>query len=153
MDTNEVDNIINSSRVYTIERAVSNFSFTTPIVNNNILKNVTIKWANEIVLETWSGSFISPAEVLSHECDHAYRAETDIEGLLKDLATGVDRYGNLEEFRVIRGSERNVAEKLGKLGGLRYGRFSHDCKNFYRAVGVRGDYLKNEIECIYKIPQ
>ena len=142
-----VDNIIKSDKVYVLEYAASNFSEASISVSpDGILNGVKIKWAHNIVIETWSGSYLSPAETLSHESDHAFRAETDLKGFIKDFETVVPYYGNKEDFRVIRGSERFVAEKLGKLGGMKYGRFNHQAKKFYVAIGVKGDFKSDELE-------
>ena len=142
-----VDNILKSDKVYVLEYAASNFSEASISVSpDGILNGVKIKWAHNIVIETWSGSYLSPAETLSHESDHAFRAETDLKGFIKDFETVVPYYGNKEDFRVIRGSERFVAEKLGKLGGMKYGRFNHQAKKFYVAIGVKGDFKSDELE-------
>ena len=58
---------------------------------------------------------MSPVEVLNHEIDHALGYDTNpiqqkIDGNTKD-----PNYSNMEEKRVITGSEQETAQKLGKL--------------------------------------
>lgn len=68
-------------------------------------------YAHDIVIGTWSASYLSPAESLSHECDHAYRAEKDLKGLVEDQSIIIPWYGNKEDLRVIRGGQKGMWQK------------------------------------------
>ena len=100
-----------------------------------------LKWDYHSVIETETGYIVSPAEILSHESDHIYRTETDYEGFVNEYGTSDMEYGNMEERRVITGSEQNVAQKLGRLPKNTVTRSHHSQVMCYKAVGVRGKYI------------
>jgi hypothetical protein len=56
----------------------------------------------------------SPATRLAHELDHADEWTHDPQRLLLNASTPDDKFGNLEEKRVITGSERRNIKKLGE---------------------------------------
>ena len=145
-----VDNIINSKKVYTlvaepkhnyIEESKAGYSRVT-IGSNGDIKRELI-WDYSIVIETETDYFISPAETLSHEADHLYRSEIDLEGQQKDNSTYDEQYGNLEDRRVIQGSEQIVAHKLKRLPAGQSTRFSHGMRLKHKAKDVRGGYIDN----------
>ena len=75
----------------------------------------TITWNSRLGIITDNLYEMSPVEALNHEIDHAWGYETNpvqqkMLGKIED-----SNYGNLEEKRVIMGSEQETAQKLGKL--------------------------------------
>ncbi len=75
----------------------------------------TITWNSRVGFYTDNLYEMSPVEVLNHEIDHALEYDTNpiqqkTYGGIKD-----PNYSNLEEKRVITGSEQETAQKLGKL--------------------------------------
>ena len=75
----------------------------------------TITWNSRLGVITDNLYEMSPVEALNHEIDHAWGYETNpvqqqMLGKIED-----PNYGNLEEKRVIMGSEQETAQKLGKL--------------------------------------
>ncbi|MBR4547219.1 MAG: RHS repeat-associated core domain-containing protein [Paludibacteraceae bacterium] len=75
----------------------------------------TITWNSRLGIITDNLYEMSPVEALNHEIDHAWGYETNpvqqkMLGKIED-----PNYGNLEEKRVIMGSEQETAQKLGKL--------------------------------------
>lgn len=81
----------------------------------------TIYWSPYKAIISTDGLYtLSPLELLQHEADHAERYQKDYDGMKKDQARYAvgDKdfpYRNPEEKRVITGSERITAIKLGKL--------------------------------------
>ena len=71
----------------------------------------TIYWDPHSALRTTSGGTQSPALGLAHELDHAAESPSREDRLAN---ARVARYDNLEERRVIRGSERHAARTLGE---------------------------------------
>ena len=99
-----------SSTVYEIKQksGVSNFSSKTK----------TINWDPTEGLHTNTGNNLSATTVLNHEADHANEYDSNKEQFSKDTdpKTGYDsQYGNKEEKRVIEGSEKETATKLGEI--------------------------------------
>ena len=66
-------------------------------------------------VETFEGHLLSPATVLNHEIDHALQDKLDPNQMTSDLETEVENYSNLEEKRVITGSEQDTARKHGEI--------------------------------------
>ena len=78
--------------------------------------NNTITWSSRFAIITEDNLYeMSPVEVLNHEIDHALKYDTDPVQQKKDFDSKDPDYGNLEEKRVIMGSEQETARKLGKL--------------------------------------
>ena len=69
----------------------------------------TIHWDPRSAMRTTSGGTQSPALGLGHEADHATVAAAIRDA---DIVRRVPRYDNLEERRVILGSERHAARTL-----------------------------------------
>ena len=77
--------------------------------------NNTIFWNPKRALITYTVYILSPAEILSHEADHAVEYDKNPDETKKRNRQVDSQYGNLEEKRVIEGSEQEVAKRLGKL--------------------------------------
>jgi len=108
--------LINDSIEYTI--VFNNFGvskYQPPNSDPDQLNAYTIYWDPRMgVVCGGANSFgiLSPARVLAHEMDHA--ANYDIFGHL----TGDSNYTNLEEKRVIEGSEKTIGEELNESLGV-----------------------------------
>ncbi|MCM1292413.1 MAG: RHS repeat-associated core domain-containing protein [Bacteroides sp.] len=87
-----------------------------------------IYWDPNMAIST-TECLISPAEILSHEADHAKRNILDPTGSQIDRDTDDSQYGNREDRRVIEGSETENARKLGKI--------AHDQQTRYDHGGIR----------------
>jgi len=99
-----------SSTVFTISglSGISNFSPSSK----------TINWDPSMGLSTNTGKNISATTILNHEADHANQYDTNKAQYNKDTDpnTGKDaQYKNKEEKRVIEGSEKETATKLGEI--------------------------------------
>ncbi len=95
----------------------------------------TVYWNPTRAYLTNTGYELSPAEVLSHESDHAQQSANNPEQLNKDRNTPDKQYSNKEEKRVITGSEQNVAKKLGKLKPGEKTREDHKAAYIYETTG------------------
>ena len=78
-------------------------------------QNKTIYWNSKRALITNTIYTLTPAELLSHEADHALENDKDCAASSQRNNTINVNYGNEEEKRVIEGSEQEVAKKLGRL--------------------------------------
>ncbi|MDD2961265.1 MAG: hypothetical protein PHR45_04195 [Muribaculaceae bacterium] len=126
--TNEFKNNYNTAYTYLkengcseqIDKLIESQETTYHIVEGKESKFIpntrTIMWApTKGILTDENAYLLSPAEILSHESDHANQNENATEIQTKDKGTTDSVYGNKEEKRVITGSEQEVAKKLGKL--------------------------------------
>ena len=75
-----------------------------------------IYWDSGYGAITLTVNFLSPAELLGHEFDHAQQSNTNPEQFNKDIQTEVEDYGNVEEKRVIEGAETHTAVELNRIG-------------------------------------
>ena len=83
-------------------------------------------WNPNLGLETTTGNVLSPATILEHEMDHAASYYQDKEAHYDRTRPGSDaKYGNLEESRVIRGSESKTARVNGEIRSGVYTRSDH----------------------------
>jgi RHS repeat-associated protein len=96
-----------SDIVYTIQEGNNRGSFDP---NTN-----TITWDPTMGVLTNEGVVLSPTTVLNHEIDHALEEEKNPAGKKVAKATKDPDYDNLEEKRVIQGSEQKTAKKLGEI--------------------------------------
>gem|GEM_PF-5469338 len=107
-DSSDLINFLqNSQTQYYIEETDENSCFD--------YKTNTIYWNPERALLTNTVYTLTPAELLNHEFDHAVAYDKDSASTLQRLYTKDEQYGNVEERRVITGSERNTAIKIGRL--------------------------------------
>ncbi len=75
----------------------------------------SIHWDSTLGLETSEGIFTSPATNLNHEIDHALQDKLNPDQFAKDANTPDAKYDDLEEKRVITGSEQETALKHGEI--------------------------------------
>ena len=94
-------------------------------------KNNTIYWDPEAGALLDNGVRLSPATVLNHEADHALQDAENPRQLLKDSKTTDESYQNLEEKRVITGSEQRTALKHGEIKKGQVTRTNHKA-SYYR---------------------
>ena len=76
---------------------------------------MTIYWNPTQGLLTTELVNLSPITLLNHEGDHGLRYMTDPEGMMEDKKTPHPDYSNIEEKRVIEGTEQKTAEALGEV--------------------------------------
>ena len=75
----------------------------------------TIYWNPNRALYTDNIYVLTPAELLSHEADHALFYDINPESSISRHRDTNSPYGNKEDERVITGTEQEVAKKLGRL--------------------------------------
>ncbi|MBT0813143.1 RHS repeat-associated core domain-containing protein [Litoribacter ruber] len=75
----------------------------------------TIKWDPKMGVITNEGQLLSPITVFNHEVDHALQFDTKPDQYFKYRGEKDLDYKNLEEKRVITGSEQKTAKKLGEI--------------------------------------
>lgn len=75
----------------------------------------TVEWDPTLGLITNEGHILSPTSVLNHEIDHALEEDLHPEEKRKRKKIKDPHYTNLEEKRVITGSEQETAKKLGEI--------------------------------------
>ena len=96
-----------SDEIYYISESNKNSSFDP--------KTKTISWDPTSAVLTNELKELSPTTLLNHEIDHALQFDKNPKKQEKDGATPDPNYGNLEEKRVITGSEQSTAKKLGEI--------------------------------------
>ena len=75
----------------------------------------TIFWNPTSGLFTNEGHELSPTTILNHEIDHALQHDRAPQQMQQDAKEKDDNYGNMEEKRVITGSEQKTAQRLGEI--------------------------------------
>jgi hypothetical protein len=119
----------------------------TSVLMNDHADNQMIPHANGRAEVHWdpkhmhiaeNGAKRSPATRLAHELDHADEWTHDPQRLLLNASTPDDKFGNLEEKRVITGSERRNVKALGE--GQRedhgHGKGDYECRGVTSAEPV-----------------
>ena len=91
----------------------------------------TIFWNSHRALMTNTAYILTPAELLSHESDHALEFDRDKEGATKRNNTPDEKYGNKDDTRVIEGPEQDVAKKLGRVQDVGSTRTDHFGTGYY----------------------
>ena len=76
---------------------------------------LTIYWCPNAALYTTNDVILSPATVLNHEFDHMLQGIINPNTKARDRQEPDNQYGNLEERRVITGSEQETAIMLGEI--------------------------------------
>ncbi len=71
-------------------------------------------------------SILTPIQLLLHEGDHALQKHVNPEQQKKDANKDDINYGNIEEKRVITGSETEIARKLGSISEGEQSRYNHE---------------------------
>lgn len=84
-----------------------------------------IYWNSDLGTETDNGTVMSPATVLEHEADHALHRATKPEEHRKLKDSPDSNYTNLEEKRVITGSEQRTARANGEISANQVTRTNH----------------------------
>jgi len=126
-----------SSTIFTLAQA-NGTSFYNP--NSN-----SINWDPNAGLKTNTNKYLSPTTVLNHELDHANEFDTNRFKYFWDTNfwTGYNKdYKNNEEFRVINGSEKETATKLGEIQNGDVTRNDHGGE-LYQTTGVTSNEIKN----------
>jgi D-lyxose ketol-isomerase len=127
-----------SDNIYYITEGVNRSRFSWGNAN-------TITWDSDLGLLTNENIVISPTSVLNHEIDHALQYDTNKNQFLRDVNTRTgDAYDNLEEKRVITGSEQTTAKKLGEIKVEEVTRKDHR-GILYETKRVKSTEGKNEI--------
>lgn len=90
------------------------------------LKNQKIiLWDPLACIITSNGNVISATTILNHEADHALQEINNPSQKNKDYNTIDEQYANLEEKRVITGSEQRTAKALGEINNDEVTRSDH----------------------------
>ena len=97
-----------SDKIYYIAESTEEGSYYDPRTN-------TILWNPLSALLTNELHELSPTTILNHEVDHALQHDINPEQIMLDFKKRVPDYGNVEERRVITGSEQETAQKLGEI--------------------------------------
>ena len=85
-----------------------------------------IYWNPEGGSEYSNGTVASPATILEHEADHANQRATNYKQYREDRNTKDVNYTNLEEKRVILGSEQKTARANGEVSAGQFTRKAHE---------------------------
>ena len=110
-----------------------------------ILDTKTIEWDPKMGLLTNEGNVMSPTAILNHEIDHALQYDTNMEQMIQDIIPDNSPYSNLEEKRVITGSEQDTAKKLGEINEGEVTRRDHRGYR-YDTTGVTSTQGINELD-------
>ena len=86
---------------------------------------ITIYWNPDVGCITNLGAILSPATILNHEADHALQGIENPTQKRVDINTKNSKYDNLEEKRVITGSEKITAYRHGEIGKGEATRYDH----------------------------
>ncbi len=90
---------------------------------------------------------LSPATILNHEADHALQEVKNPVQKAKDKGTSDLNYGNLEEKRVVTGSEQETARKHGEIKEGEVTRRNHEGTK-YETISPTSVIGKNEIPVV-----
>ncbi len=127
----ETDGYLNSlndsKKVYYIDETFGN-------VNKFQTKDNTILWNPNLAKLTNENVILSPATLLNHELDHANQFDSKKDKFINDVTTKDKKYDNLEEKRVIEGSEQDTARKHGEITGMEVTRKDHNMKSYISVI-------------------
>ena len=112
-------------------------------------KSKNIEWCPTAGVYTTEGVMMSPTTVLEHEFDHMLQSLENPTQQDADYKNKVDFYGNLEEVRVIDGSEQTTACMLGEIKDGQFTRKNH-AGNFYEVLSSTSTTLKNPSQPLKK---
>jgi RHS repeat-associated protein len=104
----------------------------------------TISWDPNMAVVTNNAVELSPTSILNHEVDHALQHDKNPEQFKKDIRTPDSEYGNMEERRVITGSEQETAKNLGEIKNDEVTREDH-LGHFYPTIGPTSIEWKYEV--------
>jgi RHS repeat-associated protein len=125
----------NSKAVYTIKE--TDDTQGTFVANKNgkgkehLLPGGTIFWNSTFALGTNNGTILSPESIFNHEADHGADYDTDPLGHYDRSRDPDAQYDNVEEKRVITGSEQKTALALGEIKPGQVSRTDHGGKQAY----------------------
>jgi RHS repeat-associated protein len=108
-----------------------------------------IEWCPTAGLYTTEEIMMSPTTVLEHEFDHMLQTLEHPAEQAADYKNKVDLYGNMEEVRVIDGSEQTTACRLGEIKDGQFTRKNH-AGNFYEVLSPTSTMLKNPAQTLIK---
>ncbi len=114
--------------------------------------STTIYWDPYAGAETAEGHILSPTVVLNHEADHALQEILHPEQKKADRATKDPEYTNLEEKRVITGSEQTTALKLGEIKEGEVTRRGHTTEGSVQTSGPTSNIDVNEVTITAPFP-
>ena len=129
----------NSTIIY-----VSEVDFKDAELISSNPKSKNIEWCPTAGVYTTEGVMMSPTTVLEHEFDHMLQSLENPTQQEADYNNRVDFYGNMEEVRVIDGSEQTTACRLGEIDDGQYTRKNHAGK-FYEVHSSTSTTLKNSL--------
>ena len=123
--------------------------YVTDIKNKKVScfnsKDNTVYWNPTMGGVTDEGVTLSPATILNHEADHALQHVKNPAQRKQDLNTSDPDYDNLEEKRVITGSEQETARKHGEIKGNEVTRKNHNGSK-YETISPTSTIGKKEIK-------
>jgi hypothetical protein len=125
----------NPSREATFNRKFTVNVYEVDIDSKYSTGTKTVYWNSTLGRRNNNGTVVSPATVLDHEFDHAVRHIKDKAGHDQDAATTDKNYTNMEEKRVITGSEQETARANGEIK-----------KGQVTRTGHNGNYVVTESE-------
>lgn len=112
-------NYLNSHKsaqlLYQLEKSENIYYIAEGERNYFGINSKTIYWNPYRGILTSKGEELSPTVLLNHEIDHALGFDKDSKSFKLRKNTKDDSYSNLEEKRVITGSEQKTAKALGEI--------------------------------------
>ncbi len=105
---------------------------TTGNQNKFQSKDKTILWNPNLAKLTDENAILSPATLLNHELDHANQFDSKKDEFVKNATIEDKQYDNLEEKRVIEGSEQETAKKHGEISNGEVTRKNHRMKGYIK---------------------
>ena len=108
----------------------------------------TITWDSNNGLLTNDGVLLSPTTALNHEGDHALQNVENPEQYSSDRKTPDPKYDNLEEKRVIEGSEQRTAKALGEIKEGEVTRTDHGGQ-YLPTIDPTSTTGKNEVKIVF----
>ena len=134
----------NSTIIY-----VSEVDFKDAELISSNPKSKNIEWCPTAGVYTTEGVMMSPTTVLEHEFDHMLQSLEAPTQQDADYKNKVDFYGNLEEVRVIDGSEQATACRLGEIEDGQFTRKNH-AGNFYEVLSPTSTTVNNSMRTLKK---
>ena len=101
-------------------------------------------------IKTDNGAFLSPATVFAHEADHAVDDMTDAWRHSDRVKQKDSKYDNLEEKRVITGSEQKTVRANGEIKTGRRSRNNHKGITIYTISPTSNEYDATATKYFYK---
>ena len=104
-----------------------------------------IRWTSSTGLGMGDGDIISPATILEHEFDHAVDHATNTSAHINRFKTKDSNWKNLEEKRVVQGSETKTARANGEISpNKKFSRNSYGKNGYFVPVeGPTSNKIRN----------